>query len=303
MENPFHGSYVALPTPFEHDQLDLDALRSLIDEHASRATAGVVVCGTTGEAATLDERERHTVIHAAVEFAAGRLQVIAGVGTNATRSTVELARFAGACGVDGVLVVTPYYNRPSRRGLLGHYGAVADATGVPVILYNVPSRTGMDLRPDLAEDLARHCSNVVAIKEATDSPERIRELCASSNLAVLCGEDRRLADFMQYGGVGAISVTGNVAPDAVAELIETAKPGGDAARATQLAERLAPLIRDLFVEVNPVPVKSTLAWLGRCRAEVRGPLAALEDESRLQLERTLESCRALLLPRTVDEPV
>lgn len=303
MENPFHGSYVALPTPFAGEQLDLDSLRSLIDEHAARATAGVVICGTTGEAATLDERERRTMIHASVEFAAGRLQVIAGVGTNATRTTVESARFAGACGVDGVLVVTPYYNRPSRRGLLAHFGAVADATGVPVILYNVPSRTGMDLRPDLAEDLARHCSNIVAIKEATDSPERIRELCSSQHLAVLCGEDRCLADFMQHGAVGAISVTGNVAPDAVAELIETAKPGGDASRAAELVEHLAPLIQDLFVEVNPVPVKSALAWLGRCRADVRGPLAALEDENRLQLEKTLADRQSLLLTRKVDEPM
>lgn len=303
MENPFHGSYVALPTPFKGDELDLDALRSLIDEHAACATAGVVICGTTGEAATLDEREHRTMIHASVEFAAGRLQVIAGVGTNATRSTVESARFAGACGVDGLLVVTPYYNRPSRRGLLAHFGAVADATGVPVILYNVPSRTGMDLLPDLAEDLARHCSNIVAIKEATDSIERIRELCASQHLAVLCGEDRRLADFMQYGGVGAISVTGNVAPNAVAELIEAARPGGDASRAAELVEHLSPLIRDMFVEVNPVPVKTALAWLGRCSADVRGPLAALEDASRRQLEKTLLNHLSTLLTRRVDEPV
>lgn len=291
MENPFVGSHVALPTPFDRDgEVDLEAFRSLVDWHAACATDGIVVCGTTGEAATLSERERRSLIQAAVEFADGRLMVTAGVGTNSTRTSVELARFAGACGVDGVLVVTPYYNRPSRAGLLRHFGAVAEASGAPVVLYNVPTRTGTDLEPSIAKDLARHCPNVVAIKEATSSIDRIRELAGDEHLALLCGEDSALVDFMREGAAGSIGVASNVLPDEFAALIEAARPGADAARAAQLQEQLAPLIRDLFIETNPVPVKTALAWMGRCRPDVRGPLAALEDDNRQQLIRTLAEC-------------
>lgn len=281
------GSHVALPTPFRNGELDLEAFHALVDEHASRGTDGIVVCGTTGEAPTLTERERRTLIETAVERAAGRLAVLAGVGCNATRSTVELARFAAAAGADGLLVVTPYYNRPSRAGLLGHFGAVADAVDVPVVLYNVPTRTATDVPPDLVAEIANRWPNVVAIKEVTRSVERIRALVAIDGLAVLCGEDAAIADFMREGGDGAVSVIGNVAPDATAELIAAARPGGDAARAAELVERLAPLARDLYVETNPGPVKAALAWLGWCAPDVRAPLAPLEEASRLRLERTL----------------
>ena len=289
MEHPLAGSLVALPTPFRGTELDFDAFAGLVELHVGAATDGIVVAGTTGESSTLTEHEQRSLIHAAVEQARGRITVVAGVGTNDTHESVELARFAGACGADALLVVTPYYNRPSRQGLLLHYGAIAEATSTPVILYNVPSRTGVDLVPDLARELGERWESIVAIKECSDSPERIRELVLESGLAVFCGEDSRIADFVQYGAAGAISVIGNIVPDDVAELIRAARPGGDAARAAQLVEHLAPLVRDLFIEVNPVPVKSALASLDRCPPQVRLPLAPLEEGHARQLESTLRA--------------
>ena len=281
------GSLVALPTPFDGEGTDLKAFQEMIDFHVEHGTHGIVVAGTTGEASTLSEHERRSLIHAAIEFAAGRIPVIAGVGTNSTLETVELARFAGACGADALLVVTPYYNRPSRTGLLRHFGAIADVTGTPIVLYNVPGRTGTDLDPGLAAELSRAHENIVAIKEATNSIQRAREVIENTDLAVFCGEDSSIADFMQLGAAGAISVAANLVPDEVAELVEAARPGGDSVRAAELVEFLAPLVRDLFIEVNPVPLKAALARLQRCSGSVRAPLAQLEDAHRVQLESTL----------------
>jgi 4-hydroxy-tetrahydrodipicolinate synthase len=287
MSFPMRGSLVALPTPFDGEGTDLKAFQEMIDFHVEHGTHGIVVAGTTGEASTLSEHERRSLIHAAIEFAAGRIPVIAGVGTNSTLETVELARFAGACGADALLVVTPYYNRPSRTGLLRHFGAIADVTGTPIVLYNVPGRTGTDLDPGLAAELSRAHENIVAIKEATNSIQRAREVIENTDLAVFCGEDSSIADFMQLGAAGAISVAANLVPDEVAELVEAARPGGDSVRAAELVEFLAPLVRDLFIEVNPVPLKAALARLQRCSGSVRAPLAQLEDAHRVQLESTL----------------
>lgn len=287
MEATIEGSYVALPTPFRGERVDLDAFSELIDEQVAGGTDGIVVCGTTGESSTLSEYERRSLIHAAVDYARGRLQVVAGVGTNCTRTTVELTRFAVSCGADAVLVVTPYYNRPSPRGLLLHYGAIAEASAIPVVLYNVPSRTGVDLAPDLVAEIASRCPSVVAIKEATTLVERVRQIRESAGLGVLCGEDSRLAEFAAEGAEGAVSVIGNLLPVEVAELLAVARPGGDPERAGQLVARIAPLVRALFVEVNPVPLKTALAILGRCDGDVRPPLAALEPRARGVVEEAL----------------
>lgn len=288
MDTPIEGSYVALPTPFGAERVDLDAFSDLVDEHVAAGTDGIVVCGTTGESTTLSEYERRSLIHAAVDLARGRIPVMAGVGTNCTRSTVEMARFAVSSGVDSLLVVTPYYNKPSPKGLLLHYGAVAEAVDAPMVLYNVPSRTGIDLVPALAAEIAGRFRNVVAIKEATTKVERVPEL-AAAGLAVLCGEDSCLPEFVAAGATGAVSVVGNLLPAEVAELLRVAGPAGDPARAQVLWERIAPLARALFVETNPVPLKAALARLGRCSAEVRPPLAPLEPRSRELLETALRA--------------
>jgi len=289
MDCPLEGSIVALPTPFQDGHVDLDAFTELIDYHVHHATEGVVIAGTTGESATLSDGERRALIHAAIEFSAGRLKVVAGVGTNNTNTSVELARFASACGADALMVVTPYYNRPSPRGLCAHFQAIADASRVPIVAYNVPSRTGLDLEPDLMARLFEEVDKVVALKESTSSVQRIRDITRIDGLAVFCGEDERIADFMQFGARGAINVVGNLVPNEVAELVRCARPGDDSNRAAALKEELAPLVRDLFIEVNPVPLKTALASLRRCPSEVRAPLAPLEDASWTTLEATLRA--------------
>lgn len=298
MQPLFHGSYVALPSPFRDGRLDLDAFEELVEYHVAHGTDGVVVAGTTGEAVTMNEFERRSLIRHAVDVSRGRLAVVAGVGTNCTAATVDLARYAHEAGVDGLMVVTPYYNRPSRRGLLAHFGRVADETDAPILLYNVPARTGCDLTPDLARELAARYESIVAIKEASGRPERVEQLREGSDLAVLCGEDRFVRDMVRRGAVGAVNVVGNLAAAEVAELVRVAaRPEGEA-RAAELESCLAPLVRALFLEVNPVPLKAALAHLGRCSAEVREPLAPLEDETRAELLTVLAT-----LPTAQHEPV
>jgi len=299
MQNPFRGSYPALPTPMRAGALDLMALDLLVEAHAERSTAGIVVCGTTGEGSTLTDEERQAVLETAIQTAAGRLQVIAGVGTNVTRDTVRRAREAERAGADGLLVVTPYYNKPSARGLLAHFGAVAEACDAPIVLYNVPSRTACDLSAELVGELYARHESVVAIKEASDRVARVRALAEIEGLGLLCGEDAFLGEFLRCGGHGAISVVANIAPDAVAELVEAAH---DPPRATQLERMLAPVCRALFLESNPVPLKHALETLGWCAGEVRLPLAPLEEASRRALSEALvRADRLLIRPSPVEE--
>ena len=288
---PFQGSYVALATPFRGGELDLDAFVRLIDWHAESGTDGVVVAGTTGEGATLTEHEKATLFETAVARSRGRLPVIAGVGTNCTRTTVESAREAQGRGVAGVLVVTPYYNKPTPRGLVLHFGAVAQAVQIPIVLYNVPSRTGVDMVPEVVAEVARSFAHVVAVKEALPSVERVKRLVAETEAAVLCGDDGSIADFMALGAVGVIGVVNNIAPRAVADLVRAAAPGGDSVRAAGLVEQIAPLVRDLFLESNPGPVKAALSMLGRCSDELRLPLAPMQPENARRLEATLRAFR------------
>ena len=285
----FRGSLVALVTPFRDGAIDLAAFRGLVDWHCASGTDGLVVAGTTGEGATLDDAEREVLFRAAVEQARGRLPVLAGVGTNATRTTIENARAAEGCGVDGLLVVTPYYNRPTPRGLVLHYAAVAEATRTPIVLYNVPSRTGVDMIPEVVVELAARFPHVVAVKEALPSLERVKRLVGETEADVLCGDDASIADFIGLGAVGVIGVVNNVVPAKVAALVRAAAPGGDTSRAAALVEEIAPLVRDLFLESNPGPVKAALAMLGKCRDEVRLPLAQLAESNRVKLEATVRA--------------
>ena len=295
MRSPFRGSYPALPTPMRDGELDLVALDRLVWAHVEHASAGICVCGTTGESSTLTELEHQAVLERAVAAADGRLQVIAGVGTNSTQQTQDRARRAEQAGVDGLLVVTPYYNKPSARGLLSHFDAVAEACDTPIVLYNVPSRTGCDLGPELVGELASRHENVVAIKEASDRVTRVRALAQIDGLGLLCGEDGFLGEFLRCGGHGTISVVANIAPDAVAELVQCVD---DPPRANQIERALAPLCRALFVESNPVPLKQAMQTLGWCSSEVRLPLAPLEDSSQRTLAEALDRAGDLLLRPT-----
>ena len=290
----FQGSLPAIPTPFSRGQVDLDALKRHVDFLVERSSDGLVVCGTTGESATLAEDERARVIETVVRHVNRRVPVIAGVGTNDTRTTVEYARAAVAQGVDGLLVVTPYYNKPSPRGLVLHFSAVAEAVTAPIVLYNVPSRTGVDMTPETVAEIGKRYAHVVAVKEALPSVERAKRLVAETPVGVLAGDDGAIADFTSYGGLGVISVLANVMPRETAELVRASVPGGDSVRAAALVERVAPLVKALFVESNPVPVKAALSEiLPGYRDEVRLPLAPLTAASRAEVRRALALCGLL----------
>jgi 4-hydroxy-tetrahydrodipicolinate synthase len=274
----FADSLVALVTPMTADEaVDLPAWQRLIEFHIAQGTAGVVVGGTTGESATLTEVELLQLVREAQAVAAGRLQVIAGAGLSSTAATVERVWALAPLRPDGLLVVTPGYVKPTQEGLFRHYAAVAAASDLPVILYNVPGRTGVDLAPATAGRLAA-LPRIVALKEAVAGPARIRELrAAAPDLAVLSGDDPTAREAILAGAVGVISVTANIAPRGIADMVAAARRG-DAARAAELDARLAGLHTALFLEPNPIPAKWALAQMGLMGEGIRLPLTPLSAE-------------------------
>lgn len=272
------GSLVAIVTPMTADgTVDFDGLRRLIAWHIEEGTDGIVVAGTTGESATLTKSEHAAVIKAAVECAAGRIPVIAGTGSNSTAQTIELSQEVDALGVDAYLIVTPYYNKPTQQGLIRHYEAIAEAVSRPIMLYNVPGRTAVDMLPETVAELAAH-ARITAIKEATGEVARVaqlRELCGS-DFALYSGDDATGREFMLAGGQGVISVTSNVAPRVMAAMCKAAIAGNSAA-AAELDEPLSGLHNDLFVEANPIPVKWALQRMGLIEKGIRLPLTELTE--------------------------
>jgi 4-hydroxy-tetrahydrodipicolinate synthase len=270
----FRGSWVALVTPFLDGKVDEPALRRLVDLQIAAKTDGLVPCGTTGESVTLTVAERERVIAVVVEQSQGRLPVIAGGPGNDTAAAVEAARRAKALGADGVLAVTPYYNKPTQEGLFRHFAAIAEA-GLPVVAYNVPSRTVADLMPETLGRLAER-RVIAGVKEATGSMARLLEIRERGGdaLDLLSGDDFTIAPFMACGGHGVISVSANLVPQRVRAIVHDALEGRlPAAVEEQL--RLGPLHRALFLEANPIPVKAAMALLGRCGPELRLPLTPL----------------------------
>lgn len=274
----FVGSSVALVTPMRPDgALDHEAWFRLLDFHLQGGTASVVVGGTTGESATITEPELKTLVESAVRFARGRMGVIAGAGVISTAETVVRTRWLGELGVDGLLVVTPAYVKPTQEGLFQHYSAVAAASRVPIVLYNVPGRTAVDLLPATVARLAA-VPRIVAIKEAVAGPARVREVLGlAPGLMVLSGDDASCREAVLAGAKGVISVTANVAPAAMSAMIAAAL-AGDASRAAALDAALAGLHADLFVEGNPIPVKWVLQRMGMIDAGIRLPLTPLSEQ-------------------------
>ncbi|MDX1570828.1 MAG: 4-hydroxy-tetrahydrodipicolinate synthase [Xanthomonadales bacterium] len=267
------GSWVALVTPMQEDGgVDENALGRLIDAHVAAGTDGIVLAGTTGESAALDETEYATLLEAAIRCADGRLPLMAGVGSPATRKAVSLAAIAEGLGVDALLCVTPYYLRTTQKGLEGHYHALTDAVDLPLVLYNVPSRTGVDLLPETVGALSR-LESVVGIKEAVADPARIDALvdACAVGFAIMSGDDASCLDTLQHGGVGVISVTANVVPGSMVELCDAARDE-NWGRAKKIQAHLAPLHRALMAEPNPIPVKALLHRLGRIGPGIRRPL-------------------------------
>ena len=272
------GSLVAIVTPMTADgALDLPRFKALVDWHVAEGTDGIVVVGTTGESPTVDFDEHFRLIESAVEFAAGRVPVIAGTGANSTREAVELTQFARKAGADYALSVVPYYNKPMQEGLYRHFKAIAESSDIPVLLYNVPGRTVADVQNDTVLRLAE-VKNIVGIKEATSNIERVTDLLSRmpEGFLVFSGDDASALAYMQLGGHGVISVTANVAPRLMHEMCAAAL-AGDSAKAIALNNRLLPLHKRLFVESNPIPVKWALQRMGRIAEGIRLPLTPLAE--------------------------
>ncbi|HET7136556.1 MAG TPA: 4-hydroxy-tetrahydrodipicolinate synthase [Casimicrobiaceae bacterium] len=295
------GSLVAIVTPMqEGGALDLDALHRLIDFHVDQGTAAIVVVGTTGESPTVDVDEHCRLIQSTIEHTAGRVPVIAGTGGNSTREAIELTRFAKQAGADACLSVVPYYNKPTQEGLYRHFRTIAEAVDVPIVLYNVPSRTVADLANDTIVRLTE-IPNVVGLKDATSDLVRLVDLTnrlpANRDFALYSGNDDTALAFMLLGGHGVISVTANVAPRQVADVCDAALRG-DVANARRLNAKLIPLHSSLFVEANPIPVKWALAELGWIHNELRLPLTPLSPRHRDTVRRALREAGCIARPAT-----
>ena len=285
----FEGSGVALVTPFRQGEVDWEGFGRLVDFQMAEGSDALIVCGTTGEPSTLSQEEREAAVAFVLERVQGRVPVIAGCGGNDTRTVVEGSRRMRALGADGLLVVTPYYNKTTQAGLVAHFRAVADAVDKPIVVYNVPSRTGMNLLPETMARLAEH-PNLRAVKEACGDIAQIMELfrlCGES-CAIYSGNDDHVYPVLALGGQGVISVSANVVPRAMHEMVR-AFLDGDWKRSLALQHRLNPLIKQLFVEVNPIPAKAALAKMGILEDELRLPLVPMSAERRPALYREMEA--------------
>ena len=283
----FTGSITALVTPFRDGEVDYASIEALVEFQIEQGTHALMPCGSTGESATLDHAEHQAVIDAVVRAARQRVPVIAGTGSNSTREAMDLTRAAEESGVDGALLISPYYNKPTQEGIYRHYRAVAEHVGIPLIVYNIPGRTASKIEPETLARLAE-IDNVVGVKEATGSVDQaldVIRLCGDS-LAVYSGEDSLVYSLMTLGGKGVITTTGNVAPRAMADLTEACLRE-DWVTGRRIQFDLLPLIRCLFSETNPIPVKAALALMGKCGAELRLPLTAMAESNLERLEDVL----------------
>jgi 4-hydroxy-tetrahydrodipicolinate synthase len=284
----FRGAFVAIVTPFRDGRVDEQGLVDLIEFQIANSTHGIVPCGTTGESATLSHEEHHRVVELTIKTVNGRVPVLAGTGSNSTAESIELTRHAKAAGADGALMITPYYNKPSQEGLYRHFKAVAEAVAIPIILYNVPSRTSVNMLPETVARCAA-IDNIVGIKEATANLQQISDvirLCPS-DFSVLSGDDFTSMPTVAIGGAGVISVTSNVAPKEMAAMMDAAL-AGDYARARELHHRLFPLMTAMFLDTNPVPAKAALALMGKIQSSaVRLPLYEMNEATLGKLKTIL----------------
>ncbi len=285
----FKGAFVAIVTPFKDGRVDEDALRALIDFQIEQGTHGIVPCGTTGESATLSFEEHERVVEITVEHVNKRVPVIAGTGSNNTEEAIRLTRHAKRVGADGVLMISPYYNKPTQEGLFKHFEKVAASVDIPIILYNIPGRTAVNMEPSTIERLSR-IDNIVGVKEASGSIKQIMEIIArcGDNFSVLSGEDYITYPLLCVGGKGVISVVSNIAPGDMASMCNFALEG-KWSEARELSYKLLPLCNVLFCETNPVPVKTALAMMGKISSdEVRLPLVPLSQENRNKVQTALK---------------
>lgn len=286
----FKGAGVAIVTPmYEDGSVNYDKLAELLEEQIAGGTDAIIICGTTGESATMSEAEHSKVIKFAIDKVAKRIPVIAGTGSNCTQTAIELSRQAEADGADALLLVTPYYNKATQKGLIAHYTAIANSVSLPIIMYNVPSRTGCNILPETAAYLAKHVDNIVAIKEASGNISQVAKTkaLAGDSLDVYSGNDDQVIPLLSLGGIGVISVLSNVAPkqthDMVMEYLE-----GDREKALKIQLDALPLIDALFCEVNPIPVKAALNLMGKEVGPLRAPLTTMEEAHQQTLAQAMK---------------
>ncbi len=286
----FRGTFTALVTPFRNNQIDETAFAQLIESQIENGITGIVPVGTTGESPTLDHDEHTRVIELAVKTAAGRCKVIGGTGSNSTVEAIDLTQAAEKVGADAALLVAPYYNKPSQEGLFRHFKAIAESVKIPLILYSIPGRCGIEIGVETVRRLAAACPNIIAIKESGGSVERVNALRAvvPDEFDILSGDDFITLSFMAAGARGVISVASNIVPREIVEMVN-AVIVGKFDLAQSIHERLYPLFRDLFIEPNPVPIKTALAWAGKMSPEVRLPLCEMGEATSKKLRATLES--------------
>ena len=291
----YQGLYTAIVTPFKNGAVDYDAYKALIEAQIAGGVDGIVPMGTTGESPTVNHEEHLEIIRKCVEFVAGRCQVIAGTGANCTAEAIEMTKAAAAMGVDGTLQVCPYYNKPNQEGVYQHFKAIAEATDLPIMLYSIPGRSGIEIAVDTVVRLAADCPTIVAIKEAGGSVERVNQLVQAlpADFAVLSGDDGLTVPFISCGAVGLVSVTSNVAPAEMKALVDAAM-SGDGKKALELQKKYYPLMKGLMsLDVNPVPAKAALALRGDISWEIRLPLVPLAEEKHGKLADLLKSFNLL----------
>lgn len=288
MSLSLRGSMVALVTPFRHDKVDEPAIKRLIEMHVASGTTGIVPCGTTGESATLSFDEHNRVVDVAVQLARGRIPVIAGTGSNSTREAIRLTKHAKEAGADGALLISPYYNKPTQRGLYLHFKAIAEAVDIPLIIYNIASRTAVNIEPDTFAQLAT-VRNIVAVKESSGNLEQMSRILQATQgrIVLLSGDDALTLPVLAIGGTGVISVAANIVPKDVAALVE-AFERGHRERAVRWHQTLLPLVRALFLETNPIPVKTAMGMLGMIQPELRLPLCEMSEANVARLKAALE---------------
>ena len=290
----FTGTYTAIVTPFKNGGIDEAALERLIKNQIKAGVDGIVPVGTTGESPTVDYDEHVQIIALSVKFASGRIKVLAGTGGNSTSEAVYLTEHAEKVGADGSLQVAPYYNKPTQEGLFQHFREIARKTKLPIVLYSIPGRCGIEIGVDTVKRLAAECRNIIGIKEAGGNPDRVSQLRAAlgPRFEIMSGDDSLTLSFMAVGAQGVISVASNIIPRQVAQMVR-AYASGKTQAALKLHQQYYPLFKDLFIETNPVPIKAALAILGQIHEEYRLPLVPMSAKNKEVLKRTMTACGIL----------
>lgn len=283
----FEGSCVALVTPFKDEKIDFASLEKLVEFHLKNGTSWILPCGTTGESATLSHEEHEAVIEAVVKAAKKRIKVLAGAGSNNTAESVRLAKFAKSVGADAALLISPYYNKPTQKGLYLHFKAVADAVDIPIMLYNIQSRTAVNIEPETFAKICADCKNVIAVKEASGSLDQVSRIkYLVPDIELLSGDDALTLPILSVGGIGVVSVVANIVPKDVADLVGSYMRG-DTKKAREIHYKLLPLVKALFIETNPIPIKTAMGIMGMCSADLRLPMSPMEDANKEKLKKAL----------------